>query len=121
MFGLLQRQFLSRIGSRAALAALALHLVLSFAHVHQPQMVAQADIVVSEESGLPAPLPLGPAVSDDCAICANIAAFSSLDLPTPVPVMINASWVTYAVPMLSGWTARSADYHLFRSRAPPIA
>jgi hypothetical protein len=79
-----------RCGAGLALFALALHMVVSFGHVHadllttQSAVAAVADAADIRASDLPAPPSApyhGSAAHDFCAVCASIAAFGSLVLP----------------------------------------
>jgi hypothetical protein len=119
MFGILQGRPLNRIGARAALAAIAAHLILSFGHVHLPTSPSHPSAGVT----LPAPSdgPQTPAHKDDdgCAICANIAAFASMDLPAPLAIPVVARWTVAIIPMISVWSAPTTPYRLFHTRAPP--
>jgi|HubBroStandDraft_4_1064222.scaffolds.fasta_scaffold901954_1 hypothetical protein len=71
-----------------ALFALAVHITLSFGHVHAdlpaPVFGAEAAGTQAPASDHPAPQPFrSPVAFDFCAICANIGVLSSLVLPTP--------------------------------------
>jgi len=114
----LPRSFLRVFGARLGILAIALQLVLSFAHIHpltppEPTIAAQ-----SAETGGSGDLPLA---AGDCAVCANIAAFSSLALPTAAVFAVSTSWISIVLPELPVWTPVAAAYRLFRTRAPPAA
>jgi len=102
-------------GARLAIMAIALQLVLSFGHIHP---LPYAGTVASTPGDS---APDMPAAGDDCAICANIAAFAALDLPgrtfIPLPT-------AKAVVLASDSVARAVDLtpiRHFSSRAPPAA
>jgi hypothetical protein len=115
MFGLLDNRFLARIGSRLALAAIALHLVFSFGHLHAPAARALPSVAAADQQ-TPAPSPFDAA---DCAICANIVSFGSLNFGAPVALAVSGVWVRLVLGGQDRWIAASTDYHLFHSRAPP--
>lgn len=102
--------------ARLALLALAVQLVLSFAHMHllPPQMLVQQAVALSASDN-------GTAVPEDCAICATIAAFAAADLPPPIAVLRPAG---QGEPMLP-WVVRAGippeSFRHFNSRAPPNA
>jgi hypothetical protein len=118
------KKILTAFGARLALLALALQLVLSFGHFHPlPANGSSASVTLAVTGGQNQdPIdPLGSLASDDCAICASIAAFAAADLPQPL---------AYAAPLLAvrldvGVEPRLAQtetpYRLFQTRAPPAA
>lgn len=107
---------LTRLGARFGLLALALQLVLSFAHIHPlPTQVAS----VSAPAGIPGPdLPLA---DGDCAICASIAAFAALDLPHQAYFVPPATAAEILAPASVEREHRAAPIRHFSSRAPPAA
>ena len=111
------RPALTRLGARLGLLALALQLVLSFAHIHPLPLHETA---LSAPAGGTAPdLPLADGA---CAICAGIAAFATLDLPRQadfVPPATAAERMALAVP--AGEPRAPPTRHHFSSRAPPAA
>jgi hypothetical protein len=121
MLGFLQGRNLNRFGARLALLAVALHVVLSFAHFHPTQTISVLTAVTSTEQSAPQPVPLAPAIADDCAICANIAAFNSLTITPTTLVTLAALWVALLSPLPALWAEQSTHYHLFQTRAPPSA
>jgi hypothetical protein len=108
------RPLLTRLGARLGLLALALQLVLSFAHIH-PLPLSEATL--SAPAGGTTP---DLALTDGaCAICASIAAFHALDLPLHAefaPPVAAAEIVALAVPASQ---SRAPPPRRFSSRAPP--
>ena len=85
---------LTRLGARLGLLALALQLVLSFAHIHPlPGAVG----VVSAPAGNTSPDP--PSTGDDCAICASIAAFATLDMPRQDDLRVHGETIEILAPV----------------------
>jgi hypothetical protein len=112
------------LGSRLALFALTVQLVLSFGHVHVGKIapasshgamtVAQAP----DRDGGPSPNPHTGA-DDLCAICASVSLLASSVLPTASsvlpPVAAEHRWLTqFASARIS-----SSPFVLFQARAPP--
>ena len=120
MSGLLQRRILTRVGAKLAMFAIALHLVLSFAHVHP--VVIGAPAIAAPLADHPAPTaPAAPAADDSCANCANVTAIGSQALPVPfILARMTAESVAVVAP-LSCCLVRSRTFGHFRSRAPPTA
>ena len=107
---------LSKLGARFSLLALALQLVLSFAHIHPLPTPLTA---ISAPSGIPGPdLPLA---DGDCAICASIAAFAALDLPQQAAFVPPATSAEIVAPAAAEREHRAAPLRHFSSRAPPAA
>ncbi len=110
------KSLLTRLGARFGLLALALQLVLSFGHIHPlPSQVAAISAPAGNSS------PDLPATGDDCAICANIAAFASLDLPPQGGIVPPASVAEILAPVSAASEYRAAPILHFSSRAPPSA
>ena len=113
------------IGTRLALFALALQLILSFGHVHSEDFgfvgPAHAVTVSAPSTGAPAgDLDEAPG-HDYCALCATLALASTLTLPAPpalpMPVIEAPRWDIVA-------SAEQIDFDLhaaFQARAPPAA
>ena len=113
------------LGSRLALFALAVQLVLSFSHVHIGKIApasSHAAITVAQapdRGGGPSPKP--PTGADDfCAICATISLLASSVVPTASsvlpPVAAEHRWLTnYASARVS-----AHPVVLFQARAPPV-
>ena len=114
-----------RFGSWLALAALAIQLALSFGHIHADDFATTFDIPATADADQG---PGNPSEPDhhglghhDCDICATIALFATLVIPSP--------------PVLAVVTAHSAAPHVvvdtrrqitatcrpFQARAPPFA
>jgi hypothetical protein len=104
------------LGARLGLLALALQLVLSFAHIHPLPSPANA---VSAPAGNTAPDL--PAAADDCAICASIAAFAALDLPRQSVLIMPGAAATILAPQSATTEYRAPPILYFSSRAPPAA
>lgn len=107
---------LTRLGARLGLLALALQLVLSFGHIHPlPTPVA----AISAPAGNSAPnLPLA---GDDCAICASIAAFATLDMPRQDHLSVPGETAEIFSFIPASSRHRAAPTAYFSSRAPPAA
>lgn len=99
-----------------ALLAIALQLVLSFGHIH-PLPTALETISAPAQSGSPDL----PQAGDDCAICANIAAFASLDLPGQAEFTVPSALAEILAPATVATDLRPAAFRYFSSRAPPAA
>ena len=105
------------LGARLGILAIALQLVLSFAHIH-PLTAPEPQIIVQEAgSGVPGDL---PTAAHDCAICANVAAFSSLALPVTAVIAVTTSWIRVVLPTITVWALPSSEYRPFHTRAPPV-
>jgi hypothetical protein len=117
-----------RFGSRLALFALAVQMVLSFGHVHLATLP-----LASTERGRPAVAnEPGPAlsaitpihksdgsVSGDCAICALIQLFST-SAPAAAPaLLLPANLGTLGLPAPAELTLAASLHSLFQARAPP--
>jgi hypothetical protein len=114
----LPRSFPQAFAARLGILAIALQLVLSFAHIHplaapEPQIVAQ-----HSDGGGPGDI---PTAAHDCAICANIAAFSTLSLPAATVIAVTTRWIRIVLPTVTVWALPSSAYRLFHTRAPPAA
>jgi len=118
MFRIFDGQRLTRWGARLAMTAILAHLVLSFAHIH-PLPTPPVTVATGLSAGDPTP-PSAPLADDDCAICANIAAFASLDLPMILTVPLRSVWVVTLPPLPPVRIAPRIDYRPFHSRAPPV-
>jgi len=99
-----------------ALLAIALQLVLSFGHIH-PLPTAQATISAPAQNG-GSDLPVA---GDDCAICANIAAFAVLDLPKQAAFRVPSTRAEIIAPMAAAMDFHPVTVRHFSSRAPPSA
>lgn len=107
-------------GARFALLAIALQLVLTFGHVHPlPSPVAAAQQIETRQD---APLGSDEGLAGDCAICASIAAFSTLDTPRAEPVRLPALVPAGTLrPHTADISVALSAFPPFNSRAPPSA
>ena len=106
---------MTRLGARFGLLALALQLVLSFGHIHPlPSQIT----AFSAPAGIPGGSDL-PLADGDCAICASIAAFASLDLPVQAALLPPVSAAEILSSVLATDEHRAAPIRHFSSRAPP--
>jgi len=115
-----------RFGSRLALFALAVQIVLSFGHVHSSDLSgAAASAIVA--SGLDSPVKKAPGhqpgtpVDPGCAICALIQ-LASTSTPSTAPVVLPPPLLGFfklATPEQAALPASPSAS--FRARAPPIA
>jgi hypothetical protein len=113
-----------RLGSRIALFALAVQLVLTFGHVHREGLRGQSSTRIEASAGAVAPAGHDePKVADDfCAVCALIHLASTL-VPAevaalPLPVVFGQlrrpeSALHFALP--------ASPPASFAARAPPLA
>jgi hypothetical protein len=109
------RPFLTRLGARLGLLALALQLVLSFGHIHPlPAQITAISAPAGDTGGSDLPLADG-----DCAICASIAAFASLDMPAQAYFVPPVTVVEVVSPVTAAGEHRAAPIRHFSSRAPP--
>jgi hypothetical protein len=110
------RPVLTRLGARLGLLALALQLVLSFAHIH-PLPLRETSL--SAPAGSSAPdLPMADGA---CAICASIAAFATLDLPLRAEFVPPGTAVKMVALVVPAGQPRAPPTRHFSSRAPPAA
>jgi hypothetical protein len=118
-----QRRRLTSSGAWMALAVIAIHLVLSCVHIHPWGVSAQGLATIAASDGSPSPdAPFEPVADGYCAICANIAAFASLDLPGFIRIAAPATGLfAHILLSLSPWPERPGAYRLFQTRAPPSA
>lgn len=108
------KPLLTRLGARLGLLALALQLVLSFAHIHPlPASVTAISAPAGNTS------PDLPATGDDCAICASIAHFAALDLPRQAALVPSSSAALILAPVSATGEHRAPPILHFSSRAPP--
>ncbi len=111
------RGLLTRLGARLGLLALALQLVLSFGHIHPlPSQITALSAPAGTTGGSDLPLSDG-----DCAICASIAAFASLDLPVQAAFLPPVTTAEIISPVTVAGEHRAAPIRYFSSRAPPAA
>jgi hypothetical protein len=116
----------NRFGSLAALVALAIQLVVSFAHVHLTDIQGSSPTAVTQNAqggGNTAPGPDDddrfPAGHKYCAICAALNQVSSSVLPTvelpAAPADHSQTWFAD----LPRAKVSSPFHFLFQARAPP--
>jgi len=112
-----------RLGSRLALLALAIQLVLSFGHVHLDGMGlgSQHNAAVAAAAD-PGGGPDGSPASHDplCPICLSIQLAGALLQPSP-PAVIAPEPAGWAPPPLARTFAAATDPSSFNARAPPLA
>jgi hypothetical protein len=110
-------------GSRLALFALAVQLVLSFGHVHLDKSLgssAPVRVAVQAASHHGGPSPAGHVDADDyCAICATVSLVATSVLPEqarlPLPVTLAADWPRDFATIVASLDAE----FFFQARAPP--
>jgi len=111
------------LGSRLALFALAVQVVLSFGHVHVGKLAAAKGAIALAQApdrhGGPTPKP-HTGVDEFCAICATVSLLASSVLPTASsllpPVATEHRWLTqFADARIS-----SSPFVPFQARAPPV-
>ena len=111
------------LGSRLALVALAVQLVLSFAHVHVADLgrtQAVAASLPAGSGGAPAQKPDGP-VDPGCAVCALIQ-LAATAAPSAAPALPSVVPPGHDRPAASDQVVLAAPAQLlFRARAPPAA
>ena len=107
-------------GARLALLAIALQLVLSFGHVHPlPSASSAVQQIETQHEG---PFGSDDGLGGDCAICVNIAAFSTLDVPQTAALSLPAFVPAETLkPRTVALSVALAAFPPFNSRAPPSA
>lgn len=113
-----------RFGSWLALSALAIQLALTFGHTHPEDFATTADIQATVDAGH------GDGNSEsghhglghhDCDICATIALFATLVIPSPpVLAVVTAQSVAPHV-VVDTRQEIAATRRPFQARAPPLA
>jgi hypothetical protein len=118
-----------RLGSRLALFALAVQMVLSFGHVHlvapatgstnrmPPALADQSDAALSRAL---APIPKSDgSIGGDCAICALIQ-LSSTSAPSAAPSLpLPANLAPLGLEAAAEWPSPASLLFSFQARAPP--
>ena len=110
-----------RVGSRLALFALAVQLVLTFGHVHIRGLASPQAALLTASSKSSASLPNspGPTADFDCPICALIQ-LASTSAPSVAPVLpVPAIFVGFRPEMPDELEWANSPYFLFQARAPP--
>ncbi|MBV8466050.1 MAG: hypothetical protein JO218_08900 [Burkholderiales bacterium] len=111
------KSFMTRLGARFGLLALALQLVLSFGHIHPlPSQITTIAAPAGNTGGPDLPMADGA-----CAICASIAAFASLDLTVQADIAPPATVAEMISPVTAAGAHHAAPIRYFSSRAPPAA
>jgi|SRR5262245_1359863 len=116
-------------GSRLALFALAVQMLLSFGHVHLAASATGSTNGVppalSDQSGVALLRPLTPihksdgSIGGDCAICALIQLFSS-SAPSAAPSLpLPANLAPLALEAAAEWQLPASLHFSFQARAPP--
>jgi hypothetical protein len=115
MFRIGRKRAQSGFGARLAVLAIALQLVLSFGHIHAlPTQEAVFSVPAQSSGGQDLPL-----AGDDCAICANIAAFATLVLPQQAHFLPPATRAEILAPIAVAVAFHPVPIRYFASRAPP--
>lgn len=112
------------LGSRLALFALAIQLVLSFGHVHLDKRALSSPTIsdlqqAANRDGAPGP-DRHTGANDFCAVCATIALVASTVVPAGVqlvpPITSHRAWLSDIATAPPAFNA-----HLpFQARAPPV-
>ena len=120
-----------RWGARLALFALAVHLVLSFGHVHSDVLAHQSVAVsaaamdsqpdIAPSPGRPAHPYQSSAAHDFCALCASIGLLGSLVLPDASPRVTPRDFDRVRLPHASATILSSPFRSFSEARAPPFA
>ena len=115
------------LGSRLALFALAVQMMLSFGHVH-PQGVTPASTQSATMTGSGTLLSVGTSGHDpdgsldrDCPICALIQLVATSAPPVAPALPLRASPGSIRLPASAELALASAQHFLFQARAPPLA
>jgi hypothetical protein len=121
-----------RWAARLALFALAVHMAVSFGHVHTDLVAAASasgagaaagdiDSVAMPGHARPAHPYQNSAAHDFCAICANIGLLGSLILPVPsaLPPLREFDRIRYRYASATGVSSQPRSS--FQARAPPLA
>jgi len=116
--------------AQLALFALAVHLVLSFGHVHmdglsyQPLAVSTASAASQSDAASP-DRPAHPyrdsTAHDFCALCANIGLLGSLLLPDASPRVMLRDFALVQFGHMSATIVSSPFRSFSQARAPPAA
>jgi hypothetical protein len=116
-----------RFGSRLALFALAVQIVLTFGHIHglTPAAAKSAPLALANQSdsslpGVTKSNPKSNGSSDfDCPICALIQ-LASTSAPSVAPVLpVPARFVVFRPETPDELGRHTSSYFLFQARAPP--
>ena len=120
-----------RWGAWLALFALAVHIFVSFVHVHADGVVASIPAVsaaADKAGGVATPGPPPPAhpyqnsaAHDFCAICANINLLGSFNLPDPSAPAALRKFDRIRYRYASAIEVPGQPRSSFQARAPPFA
>jgi len=114
-------------GARLALFALAVHMVVSFVHVHADGVAASSAQAANNIESVAKPGPVRPthpyqnsAAHDFCALCANIGLLGSLIVPVPsaLPPLRDFDRIRYRYASATGISKQPRSS--FQARAPPL-
>jgi hypothetical protein len=121
-----------RWAARLALFALAVHMAVSFGHVHVDIVAAaaasgtsaaagDADFAATSEPARPAHPYRNSAAHDFCALCANIGLFGALILtvPSALAALRESDRIQYGYASATGIPRQPRSS--FQARAPPLA
>jgi hypothetical protein len=120
-----------RLVGRLALFALAVHMVVSFGHVHLDDVAAASagmGVAANTVSAAATPGPAHPAhpyqdsaAHDFCTLCANIGLLGSLILPVPSALAASREFdrIRYRYAAATGVSIQPRSS--FQARAPPFA
>jgi len=114
------------LGSRFALLALAVQVILSFGHVHLGNLASASTVTTIESStalpsvGIPSHTPHG-SPDTDCPICAllQLMATSAASVAPALPLPPRFGSIRLQAP--AELAAKSSPHSLFQARAPPAA
>ncbi|MDF3811717.1 MULTISPECIES: hypothetical protein [Rhodopseudomonas] len=111
-----------RLGSRLALFALALQLVLSFGHFHGLDVAATA---VAQAGSAMAPAQPTPDHHQDsvdlCAICVTMAMAGAAMIATPPALALPPPFALRRFAAAAGRAEPNTARNAFQPRAPPLA
>jgi hypothetical protein len=110
----------SRLGSWAAVFALAIQLVLSFGHVHLEDLQSPSSVTASSQPQPNTPDDRGTG-HDFCAICAALNLTSSSVLPTVAPPAIPVDHPYTWTGDIQRAPVFNRVQYLFQARAPPYS
>jgi hypothetical protein len=114
-----------RFGCWLALSALAIQLMLSFAHTHAedfaPTAGIQANVNVDENGGNTAGLDHPGLGHPGCDICATISLLATLVIPSPPAVTLLVAQNVAPFDTVHSGERIGTVTRLFQARAPPLA
>lgn len=114
-----------RFGCWLALSALAIQLVLSFAHTHAedfaPTASVQANVDVGEDGGNTTGLDHPGLGHHACDICATISLLATLVIPSPPAITLLVAQNIATFDTVYNGDRISTITRPFQARAPPFA